>query len=1009
MSATDPERAERLSRLFQAAIELPAGDREAFLREAAADDPALADRLRALLAAHEVVERGADRLGILGSALASGEAAALLRASDPAPGDQVGRYRIVRRLGEGGMGTVFLAHDPVLDRPVALKFLPPLHDMGARLLEEARAASALDHPNIGTVYEVGEDADGRSFMAMASYSGGSLRDRLRARGPLPVDEAVRVAVEVAEALHAAHVRGIVHRDVKPGNLVFDDAGRVKVVDFGIAHAARNATDPASAAIPSTPSGTAAYLGPEQLAGHPPDEGSDLWALGVVLYEMLAGVRPFQGADRAALREAIHRGPPPPIRDLRPEVGPALADVVAGLLATEPAARPATGKAVADALRRATRLSDGLPAGAIRKDGIRALFRGPRGRRIGAAVAVLAIALFLGGVVTARGAPRVIEARGTAGDAFTPRGLVVVSEFTSSDALGELALATREALMVDLQQSGFVRVVSRTQVEGVLARMDYPTDTPVRGSVALEVAERAGAGAVLETTVARVGMRYVLGGRAIDPRSGEELFAVRTSAAERGLLGAVERLSREMRSRLGEASESLSASRPLPEVTTGSLEALRLFALAEQALPTDVRQTTRLLEAALEADPGFAMAHRLAAAAGVNQQQFEATAYHLEQAWQHRDRLPDRERWLVEAARASEVEYDPYRANDLYERILTRFPDESIAWANLGNNRISWLADPAGAFPAFERFLELNPGSISVMRALGGVALVLNQPERGDAIFDAVEGPAFESARLRWRLARSYWLGDRDDVVATCDLLLAGDFIPLPQADDREACGSLDVEAGDLARAYPLLESVLEDYLRLGRHRNAASVFQALAVADLASGDPGRARSRFADALEHLPASAFGEPDRTITRVNLQIHAAILGWPDLVERVGAVYPVHPDPNHLLARGGDYLVSAALALLADDGEGALAYLEAAFPPGIVPMGWRAYDEILRARAFELLGEHDLAAAHYLRATDRGWAGFAGMTKDRLLTGMAGDGLARVKAAAAAAAEAAAGSGA
>ncbi|TVP48484.1 MAG: serine/threonine protein kinase [Gemmatimonadales bacterium] len=992
----DPE---RLSRLFGEAIELPAGDRETFLRESAADDPALADRLRALLAAHEVVERGADRLGILGSALASGEAAALFRSGEPLPGDQVGRYRILRRLGEGGMGVVFLGHDPVLDRPVALKFLPPLLDGDARLLDEARAASALDHPNIGTVYEVGEDAEGRPFLAMASYAGGSLRDRLRGGSRLPVGEAVRIASEVAEALHAAHARGIVHGDVKPENLVFDDAGRVKVVDFGIAHAAP--ADREEATPTTTTGGTVAYLSPEQVAGGRSDASSDLWSLGVVLFEMLAGARPFEGTERTALRDRIVGGPPASIRESRPEVSPVLADVVAGLLAKDPEDRPASARAVAEALRRAMRPSVGTGSSRGITERLRSVFRGRRGRRVGAGLASVAMVLFLGGVLTARGAPRVIEARGSAGDVFAPRGQVIVSEFASSEALGELALATREALMVDLQQSGFVRVVPRTQVEAVLSRMGHPAETPVRGSVALEVAERAGAGAVLETTVARVGMRFVLGGRAVDPRSGEELFAVRTSAAERGLLGAVERLSREMRSRLGEASESLSASRPLPEVTTASLEALRLFALGEQAMSTDVRQASRLLEAAIVVDPGFAMAHRLAAAAGVNQQQFETTAYHLEQAWQHRERLPDRERWLVEAARASEVEYDPYRANDLYERIVTRFPDESIAWANLGNNRISWLADPVGAFPAFERYLELNPGSVPVLRALGGLALVLKQPERADALFAAAEGPAFDPARLRWRVVRSFWLGDREDIVAACDTLLASDFLPEPQADDREVCGSLDVEAGDFARAYPLLDGVLEDYLRLGRHRNAASVFQALAVADLGSGDTTRARSRFIDAVEHLPASAFGEPDRTITRVNLQIHAAILGWPDLVEAVGAGYPVHPDPHHFLARGGDHLVAAALSLLANDGNGALASLESAFPPGIVPMGWRAYDDFLRARAFELLGEHELAAAHYHRAADLGWAGFAGMTKDRLLLGMARDGLARVEAATRAAA--------
>ncbi len=975
--------ADRLSALFAEALELPAGARDAFVARALPDDPVLRERLRALLAAHEVVERGADRLSLLGAALEAGKGAELLELPGPVPGDTVGRYRIEGRLGSGGMGSVYLARDPVLDRAVAVKLLPRGPRRGGRLLDEARAASALDHPGIGTVYEVGETPDGRTFLAMASYPGGTLRDRLR-DGPLTVEEAVRIGAEVASALAAAHEAGILHLDVKPENLVFDAADRVKIVDFGVARALG-----VGAAEPAPASGTPAYLSPEQLAGRAPDPRSDLWALGVVLHELLAGRRPFEGRDRRTLAVAIAKGPPPAVAGLRPGVPPALSGLVARLLDPDPDGRPPSARAVEAELR-----AQGRPHAGPVGPGPGASHPGKRTMVLAGGALVLLILLVVGGVLLARQAPRVLEARGSAGGAFAPRGEVVVSDFGGAGEVGDLALATREALVVDLQQTGFVRVVPRARVEGVLQRMGTPVDTPVEGAVAREVAERAGAGAVIETTVARVGTRYVLGARGIDPGSGEELFAVRTSAGERGLLGAVERLSREVRGRLGESAESLAESRPLPEVTTPSLEALRYYARGERTMEDDPEEGLRWLEAAIEVDPEFAMAHRLAAAAGVNTLRFERTAHHLEQAWLHRGRLPDRERWLVEAARASEVEYDAHRAEELYRRIVGRFPDEFIAWANLGNNRTSWLFDPEGGLEAFEKALELDPERRRTLRAASVLTLVLGDMERGDALMALAQGEAFAPHHARWQVARAFWLGDRAGVVAACDALYAAGFPPEPQADDREVCGSLDVLAGDVERAVPALEGALEVYLATGRYRNATSVFQSLAEADLRVGDTARGRERFQEAIAAIRPDAFGEPDRTIHRVNLQLHAALRGWEDLVDAVGAAYPPHPDPTHMLAHGGDMLLEAGRRVMAGDGAAALASLEGAFPSGVMALGWRTFDELLRARAFELLGEHEHAATHYRRAADRGWASFGGFTKDRINIRMAEEGLARVE---------------
>src|SRR5687768_4145868 len=346
-----PAGRERLSELFERALALPSAERAPFI-ERECDDDALQAELASLLASYDTAPNYLERLAasVLPEALG-----ALMQPGDLPAGQSAGRYEILARIGGGGMGTVYRARDPALGRLVALKFLPP-HlvtdaEARARLIREARAASALDHPNIAVVHEIGaaepppDDPMGaRLFIAMAYYDGETLAEKL-ARGPLPVREALEYTMQLADGLSAAHDAGIVHRDVKPANLIVTNRGQLKIVDFGIAVGAGP-----SLTREGTRIGTVAYMSPEQTRGDRVDHRTDLWAAGVVLYEMLAGARPFRGGSDETVVYGIRHDEPPPLDSLRSDVPPDLARLVERCLAKDPGGRWSSAAALLADLR-----------------------------------------------------------------------------------------------------------------------------------------------------------------------------------------------------------------------------------------------------------------------------------------------------------------------------------------------------------------------------------------------------------------------------------------------------------------------------------------------------------------------------------------------------------------------------------------------------------------------------------------------------------------------------------
>ncbi len=430
-----PERAEQVRKLFDVVADLAPEERGPRLLQE--EDPTLRGQVESLLAAYDCAD---DVLRALEQPAPA--------VSDPLIARKVSHFQIIEKLGGGGMGVVYRARDLKLDRTVALKFLPPHLSADAeakrRFITEAKAASALDHPHIGVVHEIGETADGRLFIAMAFYAGETLKKKI-ARGPLPVEEAVAYAAQMAEGLAVAHEANIVHRDVKPANVMVTERGRVKLVDFGLAK-----RDDVSLTQTGTTLGTISYMSPEQAQGKPVDHRTDLWSLGVVVYEMLTGAQPFSGDYAQAIIHAILKEEPAPVRTLRPEVPVAVAGVVAKLLEKDPAARYENARDVLADLDGPRRVKDtAQPTG---RAALTLSFRRPRVLAYGATVLVLLLALIAYFSLT--GPPTPLDSI----------AVLPLENLTGSPEQAYFVDGMTEALIGNLGRiKGLRRVISRTSV------------------------------------------------------------------------------------------------------------------------------------------------------------------------------------------------------------------------------------------------------------------------------------------------------------------------------------------------------------------------------------------------------------------------------------------------------------------------------------------------------------------------------------------------------------------
>jgi eukaryotic-like serine/threonine-protein kinase len=828
-------------------------------------------------------------------------------------GSTVGHhYRIVDRVGGGGMGVVYRAEDVRLGRQVALKFLPA--DLAAnpdaleRFRREARVASLLNHPHICTVHDVGEH-EGEHFIVMELLDGRTLKDELAA-GALRFDRLLELAIEVADALDAAHASGIVHRDVKPANIFVTRRGQAKVLDFGIAKLAmskvRGATgeaditrvDEEHVTTVGTTLGTVAYMSPEQARGVELDGRADLFSFGVVLYEMATRTLPFQGPTGVAVFEALLTRQPPPPSSANPSVPPEFDRIVAKALEKDPDLRYQTAADLRGDLKRLQRSTDAI---AIPAAATMAMAPARAGRRFDWKVlagAAAVVAVTIAGIFVYSSRTR----------AFSERDSVVIADFVNTTTEPVFDDTLKEALEVQLRQSPFLSVLPEQRVQGTLRLMGREPGEKLTPAVARDLCERTASKAMIGGSISQLGQSYVISLAASNCRTGDTIEKTQVQAGSKDeVLKALGTAAGGLRRGLGESLASIGKyDAPIQDATTGSLDALKSYSLG---MSTRRRQgdaaSLPFFKKAIEQDSSFALAHARLSTVYSNLGEIEPAREHIRKAYSLKDRVSEPERLYITARYYTTGESSVQKAIETYQIWTQTYPQDFVPRANLAVAYRSRGEDERAA-EELRAAIALAPDEPLPYTNLADAYVGLRRFDEARKTLEQAIARGMDSVSVRSELyALAFLRHDEQDMprqVEAARRFPDGFRILSAQAN-------VAMHLGQLARAAELsAEFTSEATTKTGLKGSAGSLWSTVAQAAAVSGDAASARDCVRKALDLERNSG--------TLLNSALALAVIGDVASARKMADAARQRPEASIVEIQNGLQLVDAIVALRRGD---------------------------------------------------------------------------------------------